>query len=65
MKFYLVKVRLNSGGYTPSGYYFGGGVPLYYYEAVDTGDNAYIRASDRDDAKRRVQSRYPDAKFFN
>ena len=32
-KFTLTRVRLNSGGYTSSGEYFGIGQPLYHYEA--------------------------------
>lgn len=68
MKVYLKKVRLNQGGYTDSGQYFGIGSPLYYYEPVEgsqsLGDSGYIRAKNRDHAKKMVTTFIPNATFF-
>lgn len=64
MKLTLRKVRLNSGGYAPEfNYrYFGIGKPLYFYaDAVndDTeGDDTFLRADNRDDAKQQIRARY-------
>ena len=63
MKIYLTRVRLNSGGYTSTGQYFGIGAPLYHYQNDEGDIYDYVRAYDRQDAKQRVLARYPDAKF--
>ena len=64
-KFALYRIRLNGGGYTPEGYYFGRGAPLYYYQSDDTPeDNGYIRALTRESAKEQVRRYYPKATFY-
>ena len=50
MKIYCHKVRLNKGGYTDTGHYFGVGMPLYLFETEDCSVSDYIRAYDREDA---------------
>lgn len=63
-KFTLQRIRLNSGGYTSKGVYFGTGAPLYYYADHATGEIAsYLRAYDRKDAKDRIRNRHPGATF--
>jgi hypothetical protein len=69
-KFYLFRVRLNNDGYDRNGQYFGVGLPLYYFASVkDTGyyigDNGYIRACSREQAKDMVATAIPNATFFN
>ena len=60
----LVRTRLDSGGYDRNGTYFGIGAPLYWC-ASDDGDIDYIlRAGDREAATRKVQERYPTARFY-
>lgn len=71
--FYLQRVYLNTGGYEygPFGQYWGTGLPLYRYHSDDVlnqfGREVYgtIRAHSRDEAKRQVRERFPNAKFFN
>lgn len=74
-KFELKRERLNSGGYTSGGSYFGTGQPLYVYVGrVETTDNhgapdtmqvyLHLRAHDREDAKAQIRKRYPKAKFY-
>jgi len=68
MKFYLYKVRLNNGGYTSDGRYFGVGTSLYYFEPVKGsmchGDHGYLRAYSREQAKNMVATAIPDATFY-
>lgn len=54
MKFYLRRVRLNSGGYDSDGYYWGTGIPLYRYWNDEEGIDYEIRAYDRTDAKAKI-----------
>lgn len=64
MKVSLQKIRLNQGGYDAGGAYWGIGAPLYW-AADDFGIvDMWFRASDRDDAKRQVLSRCPNAMFY-
>lgn len=55
MKVYLRRIRLNSGGYDRTGYYYGHGAPLYEYESADSAYVGELRAYDREDAKERVR----------
>jgi len=57
------KVRLNQGGYTDDGIYFGVGKPLYYFQDEDGFYKDYLRASDRADAIEQVRDFYPTAKI--
>ena len=71
-KIRIVQVRLNQGGYTSHGRYFGTGKPLYEVTYADSGDyvplgahwgEGFIRARDRDDAKNIVRGIVSDARF--
>ena len=57
------KVRLNQGGYTDDGIYFGVGEPLYYFQDEDGFYEDYLRASNRADAIEQVRDFYPTAKI--
>ena len=63
MKYYLIRVRLNSQGYESDGTYWGVGLPLYRYFSADS-NGSYIRAYDREDAKERIRQLDLQAKFF-
>ncbi len=59
----LQRVRLNSGGYTSQGYYFGHGLPLFWYCTDEKHDaftdgylDGYFRAESREDAKAKVKA---------
>lgn len=66
MKFYLRRIRLNSGGYTYGkfGKYYGTGLPLYQYDSIDSWHGGEIRADSRQDARQQISDNYPGAKFF-
>ena len=70
MKFYLRRIYLTREGYTPGRYgrYFGVGAPLYQYESDNEGDHNFVanfvRASDREDAKKKLAKMYPGATFY-
>jgi len=65
MKFYLKRIRLNQGGYTDRGRYYGSGMPLFEYEDAETGDiSDVIRAYDREDAKLLIRCKNPEAIFY-
>lgn len=55
--------RLNQGGYTSRGVYFGTGPRLYYIWDDEMIREDYIRASDRADAVAQARSIYPFAKI--
>jgi hypothetical protein len=62
----LYKVDLNKGGYDTNGKYWGTGQRLYYYhfESKDlTYIVSHIRAENRNQAKRIVESFHPQYKF--
>lgn len=66
-KLYLRKVRLNAGGYDERGRYFGGGhdVPSLWEYSSDRGEvHDHVRASSREEAKRKIRERYPKASFY-
>ena len=65
----LFIVYLDSGGYDEGGAYWGIGDPLYcaYYEVDEELEGRlFIRAKNREEAKKHVRHRYrwPDAKFY-
>lgn len=62
--FTLRRERLNQGGYTDDGVYFGVGTPLYWYESADGTDGGFIRAIDRASAKHKVVMLHPSATFY-
>jgi hypothetical protein len=64
IKLYLRRVELDAGGYDRNGTYWGGGEPLYWYADGEGQVDAVIRALGRDDAKRLIRGRYPNARFF-
>lgn len=55
--------RLNQGGYTSRGVYFGTGPRLYYIWDDDLIREDYIRAFDREDAVEQARAIYPLAKI--
>jgi len=63
-KLYLRRVRLDNGGYDSNGTYFGVGSPLYWCASADEEIDYMLRAHCREDAKEKVRSRYPSARFF-
>jgi hypothetical protein len=65
-KFWLVRVRLNNGGYDRRGQYYGVGRRVYLAQCddVNEGDAWEFRADSREDAKAVVLRRYPAATFY-
>ena len=62
----LHRERLNSGGYTRHGVYFGVGLPLYFLQDEDgecLPHGQYLRASDRADALSIARYHFPNGKF--
>ena len=55
--------RLNQGGYTRDGVYFGIGQPLYFMQDEDGFFDDYFRASDRIEAVEIARERYPNARI--
>lgn len=78
IKFHLVRMRINQGGYDDGGAYWGRDAPLYhawgetppvmnagYYGLADDADQEfYLRAYSHDDAKARVLRKFPRASFY-
>jgi hypothetical protein len=70
IKVFLRKLRINKGGYTDVGEYFGTGEPLYeyYYLENDFYTNfKHIRARDREHAKEMIRKAYYgyEVRFYN
>lgn len=65
---YLNKIQLTKGGYATgrNGKYYGVGMPVYRYTYEGEKGTEYgeLRATDREDAKRQIWEKYPDAAFF-
>ena len=61
-KVYVRRERLNSGGYTADGCYFGIGEPLYYVTDYDGIHSDYFRASCREEALEKARDIYPIGK---
>ena len=64
MKVSLRRIRLNQGGYTDWGRYFGNVSGTTFYEYYDDKMLGWVRATDREDAKRQLLYLYPSAKFY-
>lgn len=64
-RFYLQRVRLDSGGYDSGGAYWGIGSPLYRFESADGCLSGFLRARTREQAKAGVRDEHPRAEFFN
>lgn len=60
---YVRLERLNSGGYTKDGCYFGVGSPLYYISDYDGIHSDYFRASCREEALEKARDIYPMGKI--
>lgn len=54
---YVRRLRLNNGGYTSSGTYYGLGAPLY--ECFNAREYLVLRASDRQDAIAQLRNHIP------
>lgn len=63
-RFYLQRVRLDSGGYDAGGAYWGIGAPLYWYGSEDGSADGFIRGTTRNAAKAAIRETYPGARFF-
>lgn len=63
-RFYLRRVRLDSGGYDSGGAYWGHGAPLWHAEAEDGSGESFYRAASRSAAKAAVAEDFPGARFF-
>lgn len=59
-KYTLERVRLNSGGYTSAGQYYGQGAPLFEACSDETGDCLTFRAADRKAAKAKLDRALED-----
>lgn len=64
-KVYIQKQRLNQGGYTDDGIYFGTGEPLYFAQDEEGLWDGYFRASCRAEAVEIMRERYPLARIRN
>jgi hypothetical protein len=74
IKFRLVRVRLNQGGYDRTGCYYGTGEPVYWAQSEEEFKFALgqprsiemdFRAANREDAKNKILSEIPNARFYN
>jgi hypothetical protein len=63
----LRKLRINLGGYTPEGHYYGYDRQLPVYEAIRESDGYTLafRNQTRAGAKAYVRQRHPYAMFYN
>jgi hypothetical protein len=59
----VIRERLNLGGYTRDGVYFGIGQPLYFVQDEDGFFDQYFRAADRAEAVEIARERYPNARI--
>lgn len=60
---YVRRERLNQGGYTSRGCYFGTGEPLYFITDYDGLHSDHVRATCREEALDKARSIYPLAKI--
>jgi hypothetical protein len=56
IKLTLRKLRINSQGYTPEGYYYGVGEPVYWYSSDCGKYEGELRAASRDQAKHTIRT---------
>lgn len=61
-KIFLMRVRLNQGGYDRNGTYFGTGAPLYWCANEEYTIDFILRANSRESARELVLKKYPHAK---
>jgi hypothetical protein len=59
----VTRERLNQGGYTRDGIYFGVGQSLYFMQDEDCFYGIHFRASDRTEAVEIARERYPNARI--
>jgi hypothetical protein len=59
----LERVRLDSGGYDKGGAYWGTPSNLWY-ASDDAGNEHYLRAYDRAEAKLKLMKKYPGIRFY-
>jgi hypothetical protein len=73
LKFFVVHMRMVDWDYDEGGAYWGGGLPLdQMYRAQSDGchpleeelQEMFMRAGTREQAKKKVVERYPNAKFY-
>jgi len=64
VKFRLYRERLDAGGYTRWGQYFGVGEPLYCFHDDAQDYMGFVRGATRDDAKAAVRREFPRATFY-
>ncbi len=60
---YLERQRLDRGGYTGRGQYFGQGAPLFMFEDERGEFYGHVRAPDRKTAKEKIRKDFPKAKI--
>ena len=60
----ITRIRLDAGGYTATGAYYGTGAPLFYFQSECETHSGWMRARNRWDLRRKLRARYPDAKFI-
>lgn len=67
-KFYLRRIRINSGGYDAGGAYWGLGAPLWWAVTYDLDEgrevDRWFRATDRAAARAEVRKLFPQATFY-
>ena len=66
VKFHLERIRLDSGGYDNGGAYWGNGAPLYYAhgDGAEERQEVFLRAYNRDDAKKQLRAAYHKCSFY-
>ena len=69
-KWYLQRVRINSGGYDSGGAYWGAGTPVFWAIQSNPADGEdaeelFFRAKNRVAAKEHLLEINPNSKFFN
>lgn len=65
-KFRLTRIPINAQGYDSGGAYWGLGDPLFFASADGSTEvqEMWTRATDREDAKRKVKLMFPNARFY-
>jgi len=66
VKFHLVRLRLDAGGYDSGGAYWGNSDPLFwaYGDGAEEVQEMFFRAIDREDAKKHIRTYFPAARFY-
>ena len=62
----LQRVPLDRGAYDPGGAYWGFGESLYvcFFEGDSEANEMFIRAKNRDSAKKLIRETYPNIRFY-